>query len=89
MPFFCRQAVGGRKLHHRFDRRYKDVLVLQKLSNISSKHLAAYVLWMQKKELSASTIKTDLAAIRYFHNKISDLSCIEYKKHRNCRKYVL
>ena len=36
---------------------------LQKLSNISGKHLVAYVLWMQEKGLSASTIKTDLAAI--------------------------
>ena len=45
---------------------------LQKLSNISSKHLVAYVLWMQEKELSASTIKTDLAAIRFFHDKISN-----------------
>ena len=45
---------------------------LQKLSNISGKHLIAYVLWMQKKGLSASTIKTDLAAIRFFHDKISD-----------------
>ncbi len=45
---------------------------LQKLSNISSKHLVAYVLWMQEKELSASTIKTDLAAIRFFHDKIGD-----------------
>ena len=45
---------------------------LQKLSNISSKHLVAYVLWMQEKGLSASTIKTDLAAIRFFHDKISD-----------------
>ena len=32
----------------------------------------AYVLWMQEKELSASTIKTDLAAIRFFHDKISN-----------------
>ena len=46
---------------------------LQKLSNISSKHLVAYVLWMQEKELSASTIKTDLAAIRFFHDKIGDV----------------
>ena len=45
---------------------------LQKLSNISSKHMVAYVLWMQEKELSASTIKTDLAAIRFFHDKIGD-----------------
>ena len=45
---------------------------LQKLSNISSKHLVTYVLWMQEKGLSASTIKTDLAAIRFFHDKISN-----------------
>ena len=45
---------------------------LQKLSNIGSKHLVAYVLWMQEKGLSASTIKTDLAAIRFFHDKISN-----------------
>ncbi len=45
---------------------------LQKLSNFSGKHLVAYVLWMQEKELSASTIKTDLAAIRFFHDKISN-----------------
>ena len=45
---------------------------LQKLSNISGKHLVAYVLWMQEKGLSASTIKTDLAAIRFFHDKISN-----------------
>ena len=45
---------------------------LQKLSNFSGKHLVAYVLWMQERELSASTVKTDLAAIRFFHDKISN-----------------
>jgi len=45
---------------------------LQKLSNFSGKHLVAYVLWMQEKELSASTIKTGLAAIRFFRDKISN-----------------
>ena len=43
---------------------------LQKLANISGKHLAAYVLYMQEQGLSASTIKTDLAAIRFFHDKM-------------------
>ena len=56
----------------RFCRFLADEYHLQKLSNISSKHLLAYVLWMQKKELSASTIKTDLAAIRFFHDKIGN-----------------
>ena len=56
----------------RFCHFLADEYHLQKLSNISSKHLVAYVLWMQEKELSASTIKTDLAAIRFFHDKISN-----------------
>ena len=56
----------------RFCHFLADEYHLQKLSNISSKHLVAYVLWMQEKGLSASTIKTDLAAIRFFHDKISN-----------------
>ena len=56
----------------RFCRYLADTYRLQKLSNFSGKHLVAYVLWMQEKELSASTIKTDLAAIRFFHDKISN-----------------
>lgn len=43
---------------------------LQKLSNISGKHLTAYVLYLQERGKSASTIKTDLAAIRFFHDKM-------------------
>ncbi len=56
----------------RFCRFLAEAYSLQKLSNFSGKHLVAYVLWMQEKELSASTIKTDLAAIRFFHDKISN-----------------
>ena len=56
----------------RFCHFLADEYHLQKLSNISGKHLVAYVLWMQEKELSASTIKTDLAAIRFFHDKIDN-----------------
>jgi len=48
-----------------------DTYHLQKLANISGKHLVAYVKYMQAKGLSASTIKTDLSAIRFFHSKIS------------------
>lgn len=47
-----------------------DQYHLQKLSNISGKHLTAYVLHMQEQGKSASTIKTDLAAIRFFHDKM-------------------
>ena len=56
MKRFCRFLAGN---YH-----------LQKLSNVSGKHLTAYVLYMQAQEKSASTIKTDLAAIRFFHDKI-------------------
>ena len=47
-----------------------DQYHLQKLSNISGKHLTAYVLCLQEQGKSASTIKTDLAAIRFFHDKM-------------------
>ena len=49
-----------------------DKFHLQKLSNISGKHLVSYVLYLQEKDLAASTIKTDLAAIRFFHDKMSN-----------------
>ena len=48
-----------------------DEYQLQKLENISGKHLTSYILWMQESGKSASTIKTDLAAIRFFHDKMS------------------
>ena len=44
---------------------------LQKLENISGKHLVSYVLYLQDAGKSASTVKTDLAAIRFFHDKMS------------------
>ena len=43
-----------------------DHYQLQKIENISGKHLVAYVLYMQEHGKSASTIKTDLSAIRFF-----------------------
>jgi site-specific recombinase XerD len=43
---------------------------LQKLSHISGKHLVNYILYMQEQGKSASTVKTDLAAIRFFHDKM-------------------
>ena len=48
-----------------------DEYHLQKLENISGKHLTRYVLHMQESGKSASTVKTDLAAIRFFHDKMS------------------
>lgn len=49
-----------------------DEYHLQKLANINGKHLTAYVLRMQEEGKSPSTIKTDLSAIRFFHDKNSD-----------------
>ena len=53
----------------RFCRYLAEEYHLQKLSNISGKHFAAYVEYLQNSGKSASTIKTDLAAIRFFHDK--------------------
>lgn len=47
-----------------------NVYHLQKLQSISGKHLSAYIEYMQDKGYSASTIKTDLAAIRFWHDQI-------------------
>ena len=49
-----------------------DEFHLQKLTNISGKHLVSYVLYLQENDLAASTIKTELAAIRFFHDKMSN-----------------
>ena len=54
----------------RFCRFLADEYHLQKLANVSGKHLTAYVIHMQGQGKSASTIKTDLAAIRFFHDKV-------------------
>jgi len=54
----------------RFCRFLADHYRLQKLGNINGKHLTACVLDMQERGKSASTIKTDLAAIRFFHDKM-------------------
>lgn len=45
---------------------------ISKFANISDKHLEAYIKDMQSRDLSPSTIKTDLAGIRFFHDKCSN-----------------
>ena len=54
----------------RFCAYLADEYHLQKLSNVSGKHLVSYVIHMRDTGKSASTIKTDLAAIRFFHDKM-------------------
>lgn len=56
---------------HRFCAFLADNFHLQKLANVSGKHLVCYVLYLQNSGKSASTIKTELAAIRFYHDKIS------------------
>jgi len=56
----------------RFCRYLADEWRLQKLSNIAPKHFEAYAEHMKKNNKSASTIKTDLAAIRFFHDLMSN-----------------
>lgn len=59
----------------RFCKFLSEEYRLQKLANINGKHLTAYVLYMQEQGKSASTIKTDLAAIRFFHDKMERTKC--------------
>ena len=70
---------GSFKTKERYYEAYKrflhfvgDVYHLQKLRSISGKHLSAYVDYMKDKGYSTSTIKTDLAAIRFWHDQIPD-----------------
>ena len=56
----------------RFCAYLADTYRLQKLESISAKHLVSYVLYLQESGKSASTVKTDLAAIRFFHDKMSN-----------------
>ena len=54
----------------RFCRFLAETYRLEKLGNIAPKHLCAYVEHMQQKELKPATIKTELAAIRFWHDKL-------------------
>ena len=47
-----------------------DEYRLQKLSNISAKHIESYVEYMQKKGLSAATVKVELTAIRFIFDQM-------------------
>jgi site-specific recombinase XerD len=42
---------------------------LEKFVNLKDKHINAYITNMQERGLKASTIKTNLAAIRFYHDK--------------------
>jgi len=54
----------------RFCRFLAEQYRLERLSNIAPKHIIAYVTGMQERNLSASHIKTELSAIRFFHDQM-------------------
>lgn len=54
----------------RFCRFLVEQYRLERLANIAPKHIYTYVSYLQEQEKSASTIKTDLSAIRFFHDLI-------------------
>jgi len=56
------------KTMKRFCRFLAENYRLEKLANIAPKHIFAYVDFMKSKNLASSTIKTDLAAIRFWHD---------------------
>lgn len=47
-----------------------DEYHLERLANLAPKHLEAYAAKLQREGKSASTIKTDLSAIRFFHDQM-------------------
>ena len=54
----------------RFCRFLADEYRLERLTNLAPKHIFAYVDYLQEKGRAASTIKTDLSAIRFFRDLI-------------------
>lgn len=71
-----RTTAGGMSKQSHF--RYRDSMTgflrfcaekfhLEKLANIRSKHLQAYVDYRRQAGIAEKTIKNDLAAIRFFH----------------------
>jgi len=69
------------KAMKRFCRFLAEEYRLQKLSNISAKHLNAYIQRLQAEGKSASTVKTDLAAIRFFHDKLDTRHTLPDNEH--------
>ena len=54
----------------RFLRFTADEYHLEKLANLSGKHMEAYFVHLREKGTAASTIKTDASAIRFWHDQI-------------------
>ncbi len=54
----------------RFCKFLAEAYHVERLANIAPKHIFSYVETMQTQGKSAATIKTDLAAIRFFHDQM-------------------
>lgn len=74
---FRHLKIGSFKTRERYAKAFKRFMVylaynyhLQNLSNIAPKHIFSYVEYLQSKDMSASTIKTELSAIRFFHDNM-------------------
>ena len=46
------------------------VFRLEKLANLSGKHLCAYIEWRQECGIAPATIKSELCAVRYYHDQM-------------------
>jgi integrase/recombinase XerD len=57
----------------RFSRHLAARYNLQKFNNIGPKHVASYVSERQKEGISGSTIKTELSAIRFYHDQFPEV----------------
>ena len=55
----------------RFCRYLAEEYRLQKLANISGKHLTSFVCYLQERGRAASTVKVELSAIRFWHDQLS------------------
>lgn len=66
----CKTRARYYEAMQRFCRFLAEVYRLERLANIAPKHIYAYVAYLQEQGKSASTIKTDLSAIRFFHDLI-------------------
>ncbi|MCP3763752.1 tyrosine-type recombinase/integrase [Domibacillus sp. A3M-37] len=55
---------------NKFCRFLSKEFAVQKFANISNKHLAGYVKHEQGRGISNKTLKTELSAIRFFHDKV-------------------
>lgn len=59
---------------------------LQKLSNVKARHLIEYVKYLQDRGASPSTVLTDIAGIRFFHDKSGSKNLLPINKNLDLEK---